>query len=246
MREVNFRSAFAMSKYEITFEDYDRYLKARSRDSGDRGHDNGWGRGRRPAINVTRSDAIAYTEWLSSQTDAPYRLPSEAEWEYAAKAGTETAWPWGDEFEPRRANCRDCGSRWDGELTAPVGSFAPNPWGLHDMYGNVFEIVLDCWQPNHKDAHRDGRARLSGAGEKEPRGSGNCKKIHIRGGAWTTRFPITRGVDRTHAPSRIYSAFIGFRVVRELPDGFSEDARGTPGAGSARGAASSCREPAST
>ena len=120
--------AFELSKYEVTFEEYDRFTEATGRT---RAVDEGWGRGRRPVINVSWADAVAYTKWLSAEAGRRYRLPSEAEWEYAARAGTVTAYSWGNGIGRNRANCRGCSSRWDDRQTAPVGSFGPNGWGLH-------------------------------------------------------------------------------------------------------------------
>ena len=134
--------AFELSRYEVTFEEYDRFTEATGRAPA---ADEGWGRGRRPVINVSWADAVAYTIWLSAETGRRYRLPSEAEWEYAARAGTVTAYSWGHGIGRNRANCRGCGSRWDDEQTAPVGTFEPNGWGLHDVHGNVWEWTRDCW-----------------------------------------------------------------------------------------------------
>ncbi len=147
--------AFELSGYEVTFEEYDRFTEATGRA---RAEDEGWGRGRRPVINVSWADAVAYTKWLSAETGRRYRLPSEVEWEYAARAGTATAYSWGNGIGRNRANCRGCGSRWDDRRTAPVGSFAPNGWGLHDVHGNVWEWTLDCWNESYREAPADGTA----------------------------------------------------------------------------------------
>jgi formylglycine-generating enzyme required for sulfatase activity len=136
---------FAIGRYEVTFAEYDQFAKATGRIKPD---DEGWGRGKHPVINVTWYDAKAYTEWLTEQTGKQYSLPSEAQWEYAARAGTETKYWWGNEIGENRANCRNCGSQWDGSSTAPVGSFGPNPFGLYDTAGNVWEWISDSW---HKD-----------------------------------------------------------------------------------------------
>ena len=109
-------------------------------------------------INVSWYDAAAYAAWLSSQTGDRYRLPSEAEWEYAARAGTETVYSWGNDIGDNRANCDGCPSQWDEFKTAPVGSFAANAWGVHDMHGNVWEWVRDCWNRGYEGAPADGTA----------------------------------------------------------------------------------------
>ena len=205
-REVVFAASFAMSKHEVTFDDYDRFLRVRPKHRRDgEADDQGWGRGRRPVINVTWDEAVAYSAWLSAQTGARYWLPSEAEWEYAARAGATTKRPWGDEFEPRRANCADGGgSSWQGERTIPVGTFPPNAWGLHDMHGNVNEMLFDCFSIGYEGAPTDGSARtvpgtggrLRGYGRVGKKDEdGKCVFRTWRGGNWA--FPAipssTRG-----------------------------------------------------
>ena len=138
--------AFAVGVYEVTFDEYDHFARATGRGFP---RDRGWGRGSRPVIRVTWHDATAYAEWLSRETGEEYRLPSESEWEYAARAGSTTRYPWGTDMGRNRANCDGCGSRWDDDRTAPVGSFAPNAWGVHDTHGNVDEWVEDCWHRNY-------------------------------------------------------------------------------------------------
>ena len=168
VHEVRIES-FEISKYEVTFEEYDRFTNATGRE---RAFDGGWGRGRHPVIKVSWRDAVAYVEWLSARTGKRYRLPSEAEWEYAVRAGTETAYSWGNEIGRNRANCDGCGSQWDNEQTAPVGSFSANAWGLHDMHGNVWEWVQDCWNDSYQGAPTDGSAWESG----------DCSRRVMRGG----------------------------------------------------------------
>ena len=170
VHEVQVES-FELSKYEVTFEEYDRFTSAAGRA---RASDEGWGRGRRPVINVSWEDAVAYTRWLSEQTGERYRLPTEAEWEYAARAGTATAYSWGNGIGRNRANCDGCGSQWDNRQTAPVGSFGPNGWGLHDLHGNVWEWVQDCWNESYRGAPADGSAWESG----------DCSLRVLRGGSW--------------------------------------------------------------
>ena len=136
-------------------------------------------------INVSWEDAQSYVTWLSRETGESYRLPSESEWEYAARAGTATKYSWGNEIGVNRANCDGCGSRWDNQRTAPVGSFAPNGFGLYDMHGNVWEWVEDCWNGSYAGAPSDGGAWRSG----------DCAKRVLRGGSWggNPRDPPCRG-----------------------------------------------------
>ena len=120
---VTISRRIAMGQYPITFEDYDQFVTAMG---AERPGDEGWGRGRRPVTSVNWYDTKAYAAWLSEQTGKRYRLPSDSKWEYAARAGTETAYSWGNEVDINRANGRDSGSKWSGRQTSPVGSFAPN------------------------------------------------------------------------------------------------------------------------
>ena len=202
---------FGLSKYEVTFEEYDRFTAAtgRARDEvgGPWADDEGWGRGRRPVINVSWELAVAYTRWLSKETGERYRLPSEAEWEYAARAGTETVYSWGNEIGRNRANCKGCGSRWDGGQTAPVGSFSPNRWGLHDMHGNVWEWVQDCRNDSYRGAPTDGSAWERG----------DCSERGLRGGSWYYSFPRDlRSANRKTDTFRLRHVNSGFRVARTV------------------------------
>ena len=140
IREVRISQPFMLSKYEVTFEQWDACVDAGGC-NGYRPNDLGWGRGRRPVIFIDPEDAQSYVTWLSAETGQEYRLPSAAEWEFAARAGSMTKYSWGNEIGFNRANCEECGSQWDTSTTAPVGSFAPNAWGLYDMHGNVWEWV---------------------------------------------------------------------------------------------------------
>ena len=195
---------FALGRYEVTFDEYERFVRAAGRGRPD---DEGWGRGRRPVINVSREDATAYAAWLSAETGLRYRLPSEAEWEYAARAGTETRYSWGNAIGRNRANCFLCGSRWDREQTAPVGSFAANAWGLHDLHGNVWEWVEDCWHDSYRGAPADGRAWTT---------SGDCGHRVSRGGSFTGIPWFLRAAYRLQFSAGVRSGHIGFRVARTL------------------------------
>ena len=136
---------FVIGKYAVTFDEYDRFMAAAGRKTP---ADAGWGRGRRPVINVSWHDASDYAKWLSTEMGALYRLPTEAEWEYAARAGGSTPYPWGNEIGRNRANCGGCRSQWSGE-TSPVGSFSANAWGLHDTVGNVWEWTCGAYDENY-------------------------------------------------------------------------------------------------
>ena len=147
--DVTIAKPFAVSRFALTFDEWDA-CAARG-DCNKNVSDSGWGRGRRPAINVNWDDAQAYVKWLSRITGRDYRLLSEAEYEYAARAGTQMAYPWGDEIKlngETMANCNGCGSKWDVKQTAPVGSFAANRFDLYDMVGNVWQWTEDCRQAN--------------------------------------------------------------------------------------------------
>ena len=201
---VTISRRIAICQYPLTFEDYDLYVSAMG---AERPGAQGWGRGRRPVINVNWHDAKGYAAWLSEQTGKTYRLPSESEWEYAARAGTETAYSWGDEIGVNRANCDGSGSKWSDRQTSPVGSFAPNGFGLYDMHGNVWEWVEDCWHGNYEGASSDGSAWTSG---------GHISYAVVRGGSWSDYPRILGSANRSgNWPSdRVDNS--GFRLVQDL------------------------------
>ena len=205
VHDVTIPAPFAPSTHEVTFDEWDACV-ADGGCGGYRPSDRGWGRGGRPVIHVNWKDARSYASWLSRQTGETYRLPSEAEWEYAARAETATKYSWGNEIGANRANCDNdhCGDQW--KYTAPVGSFSPNGFGLYDMHGNVWEWVEDCWNAGYAGAPSDGGARRSG----------DCAKRVLRGNGWganprslraTYRFGFTTG-------NRVND--VGFRVARTL------------------------------
>jgi formylglycine-generating enzyme required for sulfatase activity len=196
--------AFEIGKYEVTFAEWD--VCAADGGCTHKPDDEGWGRGERPVIKVSWDDAQQYVDWLSRKTGLAYRLPSEAEWEYAARAGMRTAYWWGDAISSNRANCRGCGSRWDNEKTAPVGSFAANPWGLHDVHGNVWEWVQDCWNDDYQGAPTDGSAWLRG----------DCGRRLLRGGSWDDLPRDLRAAYRDWLPAVYRYNFNGFRLARTL------------------------------
>ena len=139
---ITIAKPFAVSKFAVTFADWDACVSV-----GGCPHvsDSGFGRGTRPVVNVGWEEAQQYAAWFSKMTGRPYRLLTETEWEYAARAGSATAYFWGDQIGQGNANCSYCGSQWDGRQTSPVGSFKPNAFGLYDMAGNVWQLVQDCY-----------------------------------------------------------------------------------------------------
>jgi formylglycine-generating enzyme required for sulfatase activity len=193
---------FLVGATEVTFEDYDRFVRA----TGERSpSDFGWGRGRRPVVDVSWDDARRYTDWLARQTGQRYRLPTEAEWEYMASAGRRSPFWWGFELEPARAVCFDCGSIWDNVSTAPVGTFEPNPLGLFDTAGNAMEWVQDCHHPNYTGAPLDGRAW-------EETG---CQFRVARGGAFNKPARSMHTTARRRFAPDTRLNMIGFRVARD-------------------------------
>jgi formylglycine-generating enzyme required for sulfatase activity len=200
---------FQIGKYDVTFAEYDLFTAATMREKAS---DRGWGRGNWPVINVSWTDAIAYIEWLDRKTGESYRLPSEAEWEYAARAGTKTPFWWGPDMDKGAApvHCDGCGSKWDGKETAPVGSFQPNPWGLYDMAGEVWEWTTDCWHETYQNAPADGTAWTAANG-------GECDSHVIRGGSWTGSPQDRRSAKRLSYGTNAAASDQGFRLARDLP-----------------------------
>ena len=201
VREVRVAS-FALSKYELTFAQWDLCTGYGPCPSV---ADEGWGRGDRPVVNVSWNDAQLFAGWLSRETGESYRLPSEAEWEYAARAGTQTRYSWGD---GRGSDWANYNNRGDGYVnqTAPVGSFRPNPFGLYDLHGNVYEWVADCWNDSYGGAPSDGSAWLSG----------NCDKRVLRGGSWDDTRWFLRSAYRLSLTPDFRRDDFGFRVARTL------------------------------
>jgi formylglycine-generating enzyme required for sulfatase activity len=231
--------AFALGKYDVTSEEFLTFLRETGYQPAAcnpildmKWHSPGHGRAyspyygeplRWPAVCLDWRDAEKYIAWLNvkvriehpaTATDlanGPYRLPTEAEWEYAARAGTTTARWWGNDVGIGKANCNGCGSKWDNRLLADVDSFAPNPFGLYGMLGNAWQWTADCWHPNYVRAPQDGSAWT----EKD------CKRYVIRGGSWDNLPTFVRSAARSGSgPSGgeyDYSSLTGFRVARDLP-----------------------------
>jgi formylglycine-generating enzyme required for sulfatase activity len=215
---VTFAQSFAVGKFSVTFEEWDACV-ADGYCNGYRPSDQGWGRGRHPVINVGWNDAYAYAVWLSRKTGAAYRLLSEAEREYVARAGTTTPFSWGSSISPQQANYDGNYTYGDGtkgeyrQRTLPVDSFQPNPWGLYQVHGNVWEWTQDCWHDNYAGAPSDGSAW-----------KGGCRGYRVvRGGSWSSnpkdlraayRYYYTGGVSEY--PGGVRYEVHGFRVGRTL------------------------------
>ena len=217
-RTVTIAHAFALGKYEVTFDEWDACVSA---NACQKAADEAWGRGRRPVININYAQANAYAKWLSTTTGKEYSLPSEAQWEYAARAGASEGTPWrGDKARAcDHANVYDTLTKrkllfdWaafpcaDGFTeTAPVGTFAPNAFGLHDMLGNVWEWVADCYRPNYTNAPVDGSAVKAET----------CAKHLSRGGSWNIFPAWVRTGYRYGLQGELRASNLGFRVMRAM------------------------------
>ena len=212
VHRVTIAQPFAVGVYEVTFAEWDACVSG----GGCNGHrptDGGWGRGRQPVINVNWADAQAYVAWLSRETGQRYRLPSEAEWEYVARAGTRTPFHFGRSISPAQAN-------YNGEYTyggggrgqyrerpIPVGSFRPNAFGLYDVHGNVWEWVQDCFNYGYTGAPSDGRAWETG----------ECIDRVARGGSWLHSPGFLRSAYRGLGSAGDGGNVVGFRIARSLP-----------------------------
>jgi formylglycine-generating enzyme required for sulfatase activity len=193
--------AFRMARHAVTFAQYDEYTDATGRPRAD---DAGYGRGRHPVIHVSWDDAQAFIRWLNGN-GAHYRLPSEAEWEYAARAGSSAHFPWGDALPDGHANGAGTGARGRHAHAAPVGSYGPNAWGLYDMIGNVEQWVADCYRESYAAAPAD-----ASVVDDTP-----CAQRVRRGGSWG-HAPLFLRVDyRGSGPARLHSDALGFRLARD-------------------------------
>ncbi len=209
---VTIAQPFAVGTFDVTYDEWEACVF----EGGCNNYhpaDEGWGRGDRPVVNVNYNDAQAYVAWLQRRTGMPYRLVSEAEWEYAARAGSQTTYSWGDSASHDQANygtdncCAGAmASRDQWFYSSPVGSFPANPFGLFDMNGNVFQLMQDCWLPNYQDTPRDGSAF----------NHADCGLRVIRGGSWSSTPYFMRTAARIWAPGGERVNIVGFRVARTL------------------------------
>ena len=210
-RNVTIGQPFAMGVYEVTFTEWDACTAAGYCRGGV--SDEGWGRGARPVINVSWDDIQQFVRWMNSQVSGtPYRLPSEAEWEYAARAGSDTAFWWGNRISPDQANYAGQYAYNNGptgvyrEQTLPVGSFNANPFGLYDVHGNVWEWVQDCYVDSYSGGPTNGSARTSG----------DCSQRVLRGGSWDFNPGFLRSAYRLRFRPDGRVRIFGFRLARTL------------------------------
>ena len=195
--------SFMVSVYEITYAEYDKFAKATKRKKPG---SSGWDRKTQPVNNVSWDDALAYTRWLTKQTGKKYRLLSESEWEYAARAGTTASFWWGRNAGSSNAHCFNCKSEYNTSKPAKVGTYKPNPFGLYDTAGNLFEWVHDCYHRDYKNAPTDGSVWEGG----------DCKVRIVRGGAYQSPASSMRVENREKFPSSRGQYNVGFRLARDL------------------------------
>jgi formylglycine-generating enzyme required for sulfatase activity len=199
VHKVTLTTPFAIGKYEVTAGQWNACADARACQRSTQANE-------APVRDVSWDDVQQYLKWLSATSGKPYRLPTEAEWEYAARGGTTTAYWWGDKLVPGKANCKDCGLPWQVDSPANAGSFGANPFGLYDTSGSVWEWVGDCWHNSFKDAPADGRAW------EGP----NCTVRVIRGGSWREGASYMVSSTRFKYDASVRNAQNGFRVARNL------------------------------
>ncbi|MGJ7915065.1 formylglycine-generating enzyme family protein [Massilia sp. LXY-6] len=201
--KVALRTPFAIGKYEVTVGQWNQCVKAGvcpSVPSSANAAEN------LPMRDVSWDEAQLYLKWLSTVSRRPYRLPTEAEWEYAARGGTTTRYWWGDQMKGGNSSCEGCGEPWKADGPPPVGSFVANPFGLLDMNGSVWEWVQDCWHSSYKGAPADGSAWTDGA----------CQSRVIRGGSWREDGSYMLSTTRFKYDASVRQSQNGFRVARSL------------------------------
>jgi formylglycine-generating enzyme required for sulfatase activity len=209
--KVTFARPFSVGRYAVTFDEWDTCV-ADGGCTGYRPFENGWGRGKRPVINISWMDAKNYVAWLSERTGKQYRLLSEAEREYVTRAGTSSAYSWGVTVSRRQANFDDKASQdknakgGAGRRTMPVDAFQPNSWGLYQVHGNIWEWVEDCLNENYDGAPTDGSAWSTG----------QCERRILRGGSWVSTAESIRSASRYGIQAEGRASNVGFRVARNL------------------------------
>jgi formylglycine-generating enzyme required for sulfatase activity len=202
---VTIRQPFAIGEFEVTFDEW--YACVAHGGCDYRPDDSGWGWGRQPVAKVSWDDAKQYVGWIAKLTGKPYRLLTEAEWEYAERADATTTYSWGNDIGKNKANCNGCGSQWDNKRTAPVGSFEPNAFGLHDMHGNVWERVEDCWHASYAGAPSDGNEWATSCTDG--------RRVVRGGSAYNDPWDLRAGI-RTGVSTDVRNGSLGFRLARTL------------------------------
>ena len=202
IHHVTIPRPFAIGRREITFAEWDQCVAAGA--CRHNPSDRGWGRGDRPVLDVSWDDTQAYLTWLSEKTGRKYRLPTEAEWEYAARAGTTTPFWWGKDAAEGAANCVGCGPGSQSK-TMPTASFRPNAFGLYDTSGNMAEWVEDCWNDNYRSAPKDGSAWSVG----------QCNLRVLRGGSFANNASLARSAGRFRYDKDVRYFANGFRIASD-------------------------------
>ncbi len=203
LHRVSIRKPFAIGKYEVTVKEWNACVA----DGGCRYKPEKAGNAEEyPVRDVSWIDTQEYLRWLQKKTGQPYRLPTEAEWEYAARAGTKTKYWWGERFIQGKVNCKDCGGDWDRKSPTSVGSFEPNPFGLYDINGSVWEWVSDCWNESYVGAPSDG----------SPWDKQDCREHVIRGGSWRNDQSYMHSASRFRYDADVRYLVNGFRVAKDL------------------------------
>lgn len=211
-KKITIHNHYAIGKYEITYEEWEECVQdgacnnLRKMASWGSRKDENWEKKNRPVVRISWLDTQDYIKWISKKTGRIYRLPSEAEWEYAARAGSKTKYFWGDKVNGN-ANCQGCGSQWDGTKTSPVGSFPPNSIELYDMHGNVYEWVEDCATNDINRIPKNGKAYVDYFAR--------YYRI-LKGGSWLSSPEYCTSSHRQSYQWNIPTYTRGFRVVREI------------------------------
>jgi formylglycine-generating enzyme required for sulfatase activity len=213
-RLVTIARPFALAATPVTFAQWDAYAEATG---AHRPGDGGFGRAVLPVMGVSWRDAVGYCDWLAATTGKPYRLPSEAEWEYACRAGTTTVFHTGNSITIQEANFMydEVGAKIGHGRPMPVGSYAPNAFGLYDMHGNVAELVQDHWHDGYPGAPSDGSAWIDGDG------AGNRLRV-VRGGSWDYMPRLIRSAYRDLVGETRRVDNVGFRLALDLPENSAE------------------------
>jgi formylglycine-generating enzyme required for sulfatase activity len=192
--------SFAISKFPITVREWNACVAAKRCSYATTGKDDA------PVTDLSWTDTQQFVEWLSTVTQKPYRLPTEAEWEYAARGGTRSKFWWGDRLQAAMANCKGCNEPYDTSQPLKVGSFKPNPFGLYDMGGNIDQWVADCWHQNYEGAPSDGSAWAEN----------DCLSRVIRSGSWKNDPGYVRPSNRDHYDATVRYPTHGLRVAYSL------------------------------